>query len=178
MQLEIFGPNPSNKEKMLLTDSATQLKVRGGTSFVFPKQQYKISLTQAEDDKKSKLSLLGMNTDEDYILDALWNDYSKIRTKLSFELWNQISSYNVNYGQFDYDAEYVELYINNEYNGLYMLKEFIDWKMLDVNKFTDKNTGIVLKGNGYANWDDELYKQDKNTDFVLRIFNEISFKSI
>lgn len=167
MKLQFFGPNPNNKEKMLLTESYTQLKVRGGTSFVFPKQQYKISLTQEDMEKKSKISLFGMNADEDYILDAMWNDYSKIRTKLSFELWNQMSSHNVNYGQFDYDAEYVELYINQEYNGLYMLKEFIDWRMLGVNKFTEENSGIVLKGNGYAKWDQALYDQDKNTDFVL-----------
>lgn len=178
MQLQVFSPNPKDKERMLLTKLDTQLKVRGGTSFSFPKKQYKTSLTHTDEDKKNKFSLLGMDADEDYILDALWNDYSKIRTKLSFELWNQMSSYNVNYGQFDYDAEYVELYIDQEYNGLYLLKEFIDWKMLGVNKFTDENTGIVLKGNGYAAWDKELYEQDKNTDFVLRIFNEVSFKSI
>ncbi len=177
MQLQVFSPNPKDKERMLLTELDTQLKVRGGTSISFPKKQYKTSLTYADEDKKNKYSLLKMDADEDYILDALWNDYSKIRTKLSFELWNQISSYNVDYGKFDYDAEYVELYIDQEYNGLYLLKEFIDWKMLGVNKFTEENSGIVLKGNGYAAWDKDLYEQDKNTDFVLRIFNEISFKS-
>ena len=178
MKLQIFCPNPQNKEKMLLIDTNTQLKIRGGTSFVFPKQQYKISLTSEDIHEKSRKSLLGMDEDEDYILDAMWNDYSKIRTKLSFELWNQISSYNVNYNQFDYDAEYVELYVNQNYHGLYLLKEFIDWKMLGVSKFTESNSGIVLKGNGYANWDQELYKQNKNSDFVLRFFYEISFKSI
>lgn len=178
MKLQLFGPNPLDKEKMLLIETDTQLKTRGGTSTVFPKKQYKISLTYEDEKEKNKMSLLGMNADEDYILDAMWNDYSKIRTKLSFDLWNQISSYNVNYNKFDYDAEYVELYINQEYHGLYLLKEFIDWKMLDVSKFTKENSGIVLKGNGYANWDKELYEQDKNTDFVLRFFYEISFKSI
>ena len=54
------------------------------TSFSFPKKQYKTSLTYADEDKKNKYSLLRMDADEDYILDALWNDYSKIRTKLSF----------------------------------------------------------------------------------------------
>ena len=163
---------------MLLVETDTQLKVRGGTSTVFPKKQYKISLTHSDENEKNKMSLLGMDADEDYILDAMWNDYSKLRTKLSFEIWNQMSSNNVNYDKFDYDAEYVELYINQEYSGLYMLKEFIDWKMLDVNKFTEENTGIVLKGNGYAKWDQELYNQDKNTDFVLRFYNEISIQSI
>ena len=43
MQLQIFGPNPDDKDKMLLTETNTQLKVRGGTSFAFPKKQYKIS---------------------------------------------------------------------------------------------------------------------------------------
>ena len=166
MKLEIFSQNTNDKEKMLLVETDTQLKVRGGTSTVFPKKQYKISLTHSDENEKNKMSLLGMDADEDYILDAMWNDYSKLRTKLSFEIWNQMSSNNVNYDKFDYDAEYVELYINQEYSGLYMLKEFIDWKMLDVNKFTEENTGIVLKGNGYAKWDQELYNQDKNTDFV------------
>ncbi len=178
MKLQIFSPNPNDKEKMLLTETDTQLKIRGGTSTVFPKKQYKISLTHEDENEKKELSLLGMNSDEDYILDAIWNDYSKIRTKLSFDLWNQITSYNVNYDKFDYDTEYVELYINQEYNGLYLLKEFIDWKMLDVSKFTENNSGIVLKGNGYANWDKELYEQEKKTDFAQRFFDEISFKSI
>lgn len=177
MKLQLFCPNPQDKEKMLLIETDTQIKTRGGTSSVFPKKQYKISLTYEDENEKNRMSLLGMNADEDYILDAMWNDYSKIRTKVSFDLWNQMSSYNVSYNKFDYDAEYVELYINQEYNGLYLLKEFIDWRMLDVNKFTEENSGIVLKGNGYANWDKELYEQEKKSDFAQRFFNEISFKS-
>ena len=178
MKLQIFSPNPIVKEKMLLTETDTQLKLRGGTSSLFPKIQYKISLTQEDENEKKELSLIGMKADEDYILDAMWNDYSKIRTKLSFNLWNQINSYNVNYNKIDYNAEYVELYINQEYSGLYMLKEFIDWKKLGVSKWSETNSGIVLKGNGYANWDKELYEQDKKGDFVLRFYNEISFEPI
>ena len=177
MKLQIFSPNPSVKGKMLLTETDTQLKLRGGTSSVFPKNQYKISLTHEDMNEKKEMSLLGMKADEDYILDAMWNDYSKIRTKLSFNVWNQMNSYNASYDKIDYAAEYVDLYINQEYNGLYMLKEFIDWKKLGVSKWTETNSGIVLKGNGYANWDQNLYEQDKKTDFVLRIYNEISIKS-
>lgn len=152
---------------MQLIETKAQMKIRGGTSWMFPKKQYKMTLTYG--DKKNNLSFLGMKADEDYILDAMWNDYSKIRTKLSFDIWNQINSYNVNYDEVDIHMEYVEAYMNQQYHGLYMLKEFIDWKKLGVKKFNETNTGIVLKGIEYAEWNQETYEKDKHMWNVLRI---------
>ncbi len=162
---QIYSPNYKDKEKMQLIETKAQMKIRGGTSWMFPKKQYKMTLTYG--DKKNNLSFLGMKADEDYILDAMWNDYSKIRTKLSFDIWNQINSYNVSYDEIDIHMEYVEAYMNQQYHGLYMLKEFVDWKKLGVKKFNETNTGIVLKGDEYADWNQETYEKDKKSFFVL-----------
>ena len=69
-----------------------------------------------------------MEADEDWILDSLYADSSKIRNKLSFDLWNQMNSYAPNKYDNDLEMDYVDVYINNEYHGMYMLKEFFDRK--------------------------------------------------
>ena len=163
-QIELFSQNYKDKHKMLLQESNAQMKVRGAISSQYPKKQYKMTLTYG--DEKNKLSFFGMKADEDYILDAMFSDFSKIRTKLSFDLWNAINSYNVNYKEVDVNTEYVEVYINQQYHGLYLLKEFVDWKRLGVDEYTENNTGIVVKGIKYSDFNWDTYGEEKKTKLV------------
>lgn len=165
--IEVFSKNYENPNKMYFIESDALMKIRGGISWQYPKKQYKITLTYG--DNKNKLSLLGMKSDEDYILDAMFSDFSKIRTKLSFDIWNEINSYETDYTEIDVNSEYIEVYINQQYHGLYLLKEFVDWKKLGVNEFTENNTGIVIKGIEYSDWNQEIYEKDKMSYHVLRI---------
>lgn len=108
-----------------------RIRTRGATSFILPKKSYKIELDE-------KVSLFGMNRDDDWILDSLYTDKSKIRNKFASDLWNRINDNQLINN--DLNGEFVEVFINNEYMGLYVLKEKISMKNVDL---TDN--GVLVK---------------------------------
>lgn len=114
-----------------------RFRVRGASSSSFPKKSYKIEF----DDKAS---LLGMSKDDDWVLDSLFTDKSKIRNKLSSDLWNCINdNQHVNN---DLNGDFVELFVNNEYMGLYVLKEKVDKKVTNIDE-----SGLLVKSIGHVN---------------------------
>lgn len=116
--------------------SAYNGHIRGNTSRMFPKKGYKLNLTYINEygvEDGNKLSLFGMRKDDDWILHALYNDDTKIRDRLSIEIWDRIGaneiSENSYYGT---RMSYVEVFADNQYCGLYGLFEPIDAKQLGL----------------------------------------------
>lgn len=109
--------------------------IRGNTSRMFPKKGYKINLTTEVGGVTdlNKLSLFGMRKDDDWILHALYNDDTKIRDRLSMEVWDGFGAQAVSeksyYGP---KMTYVEIFADNSYCGLYGLMEPVDAKQLDL----------------------------------------------
>ena len=65
--------------------------------------------------------------DDDWILTSMYSDYEKIRNVFSMNLWHEISELSNEY-------RYVEVYINNNYHGLYALTYPIDNKTFKLKK--------------------------------------------
>lgn len=137
--------NDVNTKKNNIITSNSLIRTRGGISILYPKKSYRLSLIK--NDNKNKISLLGMRTDEDWILDSLYSEQSFIRSKLSYDLWNQINSTGTTVINNDINTEYVVVYMNNEYLGLYLLKEPVDKKTLNLN-----NDSILIKGITYTDF--------------------------
>lgn len=102
--------------------------LRGATTRQYEKAGYRLTLTD------KKLSLLGMRRDDDWILNALYDDDGLIHNKLSYDVWRKIAASN----QVAYDEgismEYVELFMDREYVGVYGLLERIDKKALQLDE--------------------------------------------
>ena len=114
-----------------------RFRVRGASSSWFSKKSYKIEF----DDN---VSLLGMSKDDDWILDSLYTDKSKVRNKLSSDLWNCINdNQQVNN---DLNGDFVDLFVNNEYVGVYVLKEKVDKKITDIGE-----SGLLVKSISHVN---------------------------
>lgn len=126
----------SAREKNVIT-SEGYLQLRGATSRSYPKYGYRINLIKKSYDgmyENNDVSFLGMRNDNDWILNALYNDDTKIRNMLSEELWNEMGATNVDSSAFyGSHMEYVEVFLNNQYIGLYSLIEPIDYKQLSLN---------------------------------------------
>lgn len=138
----------TNKNSLFISDS--NIRIRGGSSIHYPKKSYRLSLTK--NNEKNRVSLLGMRTDEDWILDNLYSEKSLIRSKLAFDLWNQINSDGETIIDNDINTRYVVVYLNNEYHGLYLLKEPVDKKTLKLNDYGSGNSGILIKGVIYTDF--------------------------
>lgn len=120
-----------------VTESQYQAHLRGNTSRMYPKKGYKLNLikdTASGTVVNNKQSIFGMRTDDDWILYAMYNDPSKIRDRLSIDIWNSFGageiSKNAVYGT---NLTYVEVFADNSYCGLYGLMEPVDAKQLDLN---------------------------------------------
>lgn len=99
---------------------------RGATTLQYEKASYKLTLTE------EKLSLLGMRKDDDWILHALYDDDGLIHNKLSYDVWQKIAADNsVNHDE-GINMEYVELFKDGYYQGVYGLSERIDAKSLSL----------------------------------------------
>ena len=64
--------------KLLYTTTFTEINLRGNTSKRFPKQSYRLQLVNEDGDKR-KLSFAGLRSDDDWILNPMYADTSKIR---------------------------------------------------------------------------------------------------
>ena len=134
-----------------IEQSAYNGHIRGNTSRMFPKKGYKLNLTYINEygeEDNNKLSVFGMRKDDDWILHALYNDDTKIRDRLSMEVWNRMGAKAVSddsyYGP---KMTYVEVFADNQYCGLYGLMEPVDGKQLNLAEedysYKRKNPGSV-----------------------------------
>lgn len=116
--------------------SAYEGHVRGNTSTLYPKKGYKINLINRIDENtvgNNKLPLFGMRNDDDWILYALYSDESKIRAKLSVDLWDEMGAKTVHSNaNYNSSIKYIELIVDEAYYGMYAIMEPIDAKQLNL----------------------------------------------
>ena len=94
--------------------------------------------------ENNNVSLLGMPEENDWVLYAPWQDKSMIRNILTYQLSNDL-------GKYAPKTKLIELYLNEEYQGVYVLMEKIkrDANRVDISKLnSDEISGDDLTG-GY-----------------------------
>ncbi|MBQ8497096.1 MAG: CotH kinase family protein [Clostridia bacterium] len=91
-------------------DTKSEIKARGNATFTYLKKPYQIKLGE-------KTAIFGMEKAKTWILLANYTDQTAIHNALAFELGNALDiPYNIDY-------RFVNLYIDGEYRGLYMITE-------------------------------------------------------
>lgn len=120
--VECFDQKEKNNH---LSDAAAVLAkaeiwIRGSSSRSFDKNGYGIELK--EDDLLTNLdaSLFGMTADSDWVLHGPYLDKTLIRNYLCYNLAGEIMDYAPN-------VRFCELFLNDEYMGLYLLVEKIKY---------------------------------------------------
>jgi hypothetical protein len=117
-KLEII--NNKNGVNHLLDSSLSypiKIERRGNTSQTFAKKSYSLSIC---DDSLSKIAvpLLDLPASKNWVLYGPYADKSLIRNALTYALYNDMGNYAPR-------TQFVELIINNNYQGLYVLTERI-----------------------------------------------------
>ncbi|MDO4741189.1 MAG: CotH kinase family protein, partial [Eubacteriales bacterium] len=115
-----------------------EINERGNTSRRFPKKSYRVKITDAYGEKDD-LSIAGLRSDDDWILNPMYTDTSKIREALAYGLWEEMNSSGVCAASTR--VAYGEVFLNGEYWGLYGIQERVDRKQVDA----DKRSGILYK---------------------------------
>ncbi len=129
VQMEIFDKGPGQLNQVSETPTISTMagvEYRGSTSqadfYFLPgyvKKPYGIELwTDSTGVKAKKLSLVQMPEESDWVLNASYNDRSFMRDFIAQSLAGRIGLLHSN-------AKFVELIINDEYRGVYVLMEKI-----------------------------------------------------
>ncbi len=127
------------------------IEIRGSSSQMFPKKSFGFE-TRDENGMDMDFPLLGLPEEEDWILYAPYTDKTLIRNVLTFSLADPL-------GHYASRCRFVELFINDEYWGVYVLMEKIKRENTRVDIATlnpDETEGEDLTG-GY------IVKIDKTT---------------
>ncbi len=91
------------------------IRGRGNTTWqYFPKKPYRIKFDE-------KVSVFGEEKNKSWVLLALYNDFSVVKDRLAFTMADALGT-----DVFVPSYNYVELYLNGEYNGLYLMTDQVD----------------------------------------------------
>jgi len=131
-------------------DGSISIEYRGTSSQTYNKKGYGFE-TQNEDGSNNNVELLGMPSENDWVLHGPYADKSLLRNVLSYHMGNLT-------GRYAPRTKLCELFLNDAYEGVYVLTEKIkqDKNRVDIAKLTElDNEGDELTG-GY------MIKVDRN----------------
>lgn len=133
------------------TQSKLGIEFRGSSSQSLPKKSYELDLWADTLGVNSQdVSLLGMRSDNKWNLQAMYTDQLRLRSKVAFDLWQEMDQ--LYYQAQEPDATnsiamvYTELFVNGSYQGIYALAERIDRKQLKLKKYNKGIMGELYKG--------------------------------
>lgn len=142
-------------DKDTLIETYAGIELRGSSSLIYPKKTYDINLYESQEGVTNQhITMDGMREDDDWVLDALYNEPLRLRSYLSFAIWNDI--YKPYYldkepnARSGVKAHYSEVFINGRYKGVYLLTEQVDRKLLKLKKeYMDTIRGELFQGARY-----------------------------
>ena len=138
------------KKRNKLSDRAAYagkigIELRGSSSQRFPKKPFGFELKDASGTKDVSASLLGLPKEEDWVLNASYNEKTLIREVLTYDIYRSFSSV------YSSRHRFCEVVLNNSYEGVYILLEKIkrDQNRVNIAKLEPQmNAGDELTG-GY-----------------------------
>lgn len=132
-------------------DGNIGIEIRGSSSQMFPKKSYGFESWDIPGNSID-VSFLGMPAESDWILNANYTDKSLLRNVMAYQLWQNLGHYATRY-------QFVEVILNEQYQGIYIFSEKIkrDKNRVNISKIsTTENSGDEVTG-GY------IFKIDKQT---------------
>ncbi len=148
--------NNFNNEPNISTHA--QIRYRGNSSLEFEKKGLRIKLVD-EKGNDDNHKLLGMNSDNDYVLHGPYLDKTLIRNYIGYNITGEIMEYSPN-------VRFCEIFIDGKYQGLYLLVETVKVNQNRVNITKLKNNSIATSYMLEINKKDEL----KNNELYLNNF--------
>jgi len=134
-----------------VTKANLGIEIRGAWSQTYPKKSYELNMWADTTGATSRdVQLLGMRTDDKWNLLALYNEPLRVNNKVSHELWHEMNQLYYQAKETDakngVDMAFVEVFLNDEYQGVYALSEKVDRKLLKLKKYNAGIKGELYKG--------------------------------
>ena len=126
-RLTLVTPYGSEGQKAA-ADLNCLFHVRGNISATLFKKPYKITLRDRRG-QNLKAGLLDLREDDDWILNPLYTDETRVREMTAYSLWDRTQAL-AQTPQASSRMRYIELFLDDTYMGLYGLMEPVDRKQL------------------------------------------------
>lgn len=155
-----------------------KIRIRGNSTKLVPKKQYKLYLTDSSYKKEEKATMLGMAKSDEWILNAPFEDKSLMRNVLAYEVGNEIMPWAP-------QTRYCEVFLRQKgekgkmdqyYKGVYVMIEPVKRGKNRVNldksdSDYDQTSFIVQKNNttGQTNIADSYGKENYLYDYPFII---------
>ena len=147
--------------KYVVSNLTGGIRFRGNGTMTYPKKAYRVKFT-------NKANLLGLNENlkaKSWVLLADYADQSMMRNATALYMGNSLLNYSNNYAS---DYKHVNVYMNNEYQGVYLLAEQqqANSKRVAVNEaaenYTGTDIGYLLELDSYANQEQYYFEIGNN----------------
>lgn len=132
------------------------IEIRGQSSQMFPKKSYSFETRTPQGDNNN-VALLGMPKENDWVLYAPYTDKSMLRNAVTFGIGHKMDGYCTR-------TRFVEVIVNTDYKGIYVLMERIkrDKNRVNIEELTPSITTLPGLSGGY------IVRVDKmDPDFTL-----------
>jgi len=131
----------------------TELRTRGYFAGRQPKKSYGIKLKDTDATTSLHRSFFGLRSDNNWVLDAMYNDPARMKNRLSTDFWLDFST-RPYYAAQEPEmvngtrGHFVEVFLNDAYDGLYCMTEKIDRQQLHVKRFVEATatTPVIQRG--------------------------------
>ena len=148
----IFDPKKrtdAEEKNLEYFESKAGIEYRGAGAMRYPKKPYNFKLYDSAGEKR-EAEILNIRNDNSWILDAMYLDMARMRNRVCFDLWNTFNKpYYVNEkpkAMSGTRGHYVEVFVNGQYMGLFMLTDRIDRKQYQI----EQNGGYIYKAKGWT----------------------------
>lgn len=159
-RLQVYGKNAPETEIMDLT-----VRGRGNSSFTgMPKAGIKLEFN-------SKQSMVGMPKNKDWALISNFADKTHLKNFISYKLADWLGD------EYSPRTAYVEVYLNREYMGLYLLSETVKVGKNRVNIPESDSSFLIEIGPNYRS-DKTFFTQDNRLFKICEPKNPSSFSYI
>ena len=172
-RVTVTEPDKPGSAEYLLSD----LRTRGALAAGLVKKAYSIKLKDANGVTAMDRSFFGLRNDNNWVLDAMGIDLARMRNRVSTDLWNDYSV-KPYWGDKEPNmvngtrGHFVEVFVNDSYNGLYCMTEKIDRKQLNLKKYKPATeiTPVIQRGVLFKadNWSFESQMGNTKTAYYYK----------
>lgn len=149
----LFDPkartDDGDNKNLTFFESKGGIEYRGAGAMRYIKKPYNLKLYDDAGEKR-EAELLNIRNDNSWILDAMFLDVAHMRNRVCFDIWNQFNKpYYVSQkpkAMSGTRGHHVEMFLNGEYRGLFVLSDRIDRKQYQI----EQNGGYIYKATGWG----------------------------
>ena len=148
----LFDPKArtdAEEKNLTFFESLGGIEFRGAGAQRYVKKPYNFKLRDSAGEKR-EAELLNIRNDNSWILDGMYLDVAHMRNRICFDIWNEFNkpSYvdEKPKAMSGTRGHYVEVFINGEYMGLFILSDRIDRKQYQI----EQNGGYIYKAKGWT----------------------------